>query len=494
MTPDPQRPSRPNLLLITTDMQRYDTVGPDAPEVLRTPHLDQLTREGAIFERAYAESPMCVPSRLSMMTGQSVATHGVIGNTPSSEIIGRQGTLPDLLRSAGYQTAGIGKMHFGPQRARHGFDETTIPDDYYRMMERQGDSGTQPMRHGIGQNEMYPARATVHESRTLTAWIAEECVKYIRYRRDPTVPFFLWCSFSKPHPPLDPPEPYYSMYDADEMPRPVRGDWSTPENCPPVFRVSQQRSGYDTIPESIYLAARAAYFGLITHIDYVIGRIFTALQDIGEYDSTMMMFTSDHGEYLGDHGASSTMFFHEVSARVPMILRLPKGSSPDIAGRRIDSLVTHADVLETFVTAAGSDAPPTDGRDLVAVARGEIESRPYIVGTTGLFPNRAPQPPYLAITDARYKYIWYPEGGVEQFFDLQSDPTELTDLSVDASVAEAKSELRRLLIADVRERRPEWLADGELAYYAPLDEPLSEVHRAGWPGYIGELSEQDTRH
>ena len=494
---DSSKSDRPNILLITTDQQRFDTVGRHAPELLRTPHLDLLGREGATFDRAYAESALCVPSRISIMTGRSVVSHGVIGNDPSSSVMGREDTLPSVMRGAGYQTVGVGKMHFTPERARHGFDEMILPADYYRWMDRQGETALRPMRHGVGQNEMYPTMATVPESLTLTSWIAEQCVEYIGHRRDPTVPFFMWTSFTKPHPPLDPPEPYYSMYDPQEVPGPVYGDWSVPEKVPPGFRYGQVRNGYDAVPESVYREAKAAYFGLITHVDYVIGRIFAALQNAGLLDDTLVLFASDHGEYLGDHGAASKAYFHDVSARVPMILRLPKSADPDISGVVVDNVVTHSDILETLATVAGVEAPEgTDGQDLVALARGELDDpRQYIVGTTGIsYIARTGFPPFLGITDGHHKYIWYPEGGIEQFFDLEADPKELTDLSEHHDFTEDKERLRGLLMQDLSKRAPQWLDGDQLPCVEPIGESDAYIRRQGWSGFTGEHGPTDTRH
>jgi len=484
----------PNILLITSDQQRFDTVGRHKPEILRTPHIDQLCREGAVFDRAYAESPLCVPSRVSIMTGRSAVSHGLIGNDPSTSVMGREDTLPSVLRGAGYQTVGVGKMHFVPERTRHGFDEMILPADYYRWMDRQGETALRPMRHGLGQNEMYPTMATVPEALTLTSWIAEQSVEYITQRRDPTVPFFMWTSFSKPHPPFDPPEPYYSMYSADEVPAPVYGDWSVPERVPPGFRYGQVRNGYDMVPESVYRAAKAAYF---TQIDYVIGRIFAALMSTNLYDDTLVLFASDHGEYLGDHGAASKTYFHDVSARVPMIIRLPKSADPDIAGVVVEDVVTHSDILQTMATLAGVQAPGgTDGQDLVALARGEIENpRPYIVGTTGIsYIARTGFPPFLGITDGHHKFLWYPEGGFEQFFDLRADPQELTDLSARSDSTQEKERLKGLLVEDLIQRKPEWLDDGKLPYVDPIGEPDSYIRRQGWPGFALEHGSSDTRH
>jgi arylsulfatase len=274
---------QPNILLITTDQQRSDTVGPEAPPFLMTPHVDLLTREGVRFSRAYAESPLCVPSRVSIMTGRSVFSHGMLTNGVTSEVIQRQSSLPSRLAAVGYQTVAIGKMHFGPQRARHGFDEMIVPDDYYFEMQRSGNP-VQPMRHGLGQNELYPGLATVPEPLTLTAWIADQAARFVLDRRDPTTPFFLWVSFSKPHPPLDPPEPYASMYRDAAIPAPVIGAWRSPEHCPPAFRKFQEKQAYDLLPAGVARLARAAYYGLVTQVDYNMGRVLSALQDLSGTD------------------------------------------------------------------------------------------------------------------------------------------------------------------------------------------------------------------
>jgi hypothetical protein len=177
--------------------------------------------------------------------------------TRIAQVMGEEETLPTHMRALGYQTAAIGKMHFTPQRRRHGFEEMVLPDDYYREVARSGEI-QQPMRHGLGQNELHPTMATVPESRTLTAWTADRCADYIRHRRDPAKPFLLWCSFSKPHPPLDPPEPYYSMYKDAPIPDPVVGGWADDAHAPAAFRHWRQCRGYDLMTKPQLRAARAA--------------------------------------------------------------------------------------------------------------------------------------------------------------------------------------------------------------------------------------------
>jgi len=376
--------NQPNILLVTTDQQRHDTCGPRAPSFMRTPHFDQLCREGVLFTSAYADCPVCIPSRVSIMTGKYVSSHQHTTG-PTSRVMGRDKTMPTYLHDLGYQTAAIGKMHFGPQRARHGFDEMILPDDYYRMMERSGNP-LQPMRHGLGQNELYPTLSTVPESMTLTSWTAEQCVEYIRERRDPTLPFFLWCSFSKPHPPLDPPEPYYSMYRNCPIPEPVFGDWSDDQHCPLPMKRSREEGSFDQISSEVIREARAAYYGLITQIDHNMGRVFAALQDKGLFNDTFIIYTSDHGEYLGDHHMGKKGFFHEPSAHVPFVVRLPKSWENRKNGEQISDVVTLADILPTVVAAAGgSCSDDVDGLNLAGLVRGELKNQRKYLEMIGPF-------------------------------------------------------------------------------------------------------------
>jgi len=481
---------QPNIILITTDQQRFDTTGPDGPAFMRTPHLDDLRRQGIHFSKAYSDCPLCVPARVTIMTGRHAFSHGMMTNGPTSKVIGREGTLPALLRELGYQTAAIGKMHFGPERARHGFDEMILPADYYNQMTRSGNP-LMPMRHGLGQNELYPTMATVPESMTLTNWIAEQCVQYIRERRDPTAPFFLWCSFTKPHPPLDPPEPYYSMYRNCDIPEPVFGDWSESDRCPEAFVRHRQAWSQDLVPAEVISEARAAYYGLITQIDYNMGRIFAALQDLDQFKETMFIYTSDHGEYLGDHHTGAKTFFHEPSAHVPFVMRLPQSWSDRCCGMVNDSLVCLADVLPTVLTAAGGTPPDgLDGQDLVALARGQAQPRDYIEAMT---PVERPNA-YAGITDGRWKYIYYPEGPSEQLFDLEEDPSELHDLAGEDAHKDKLAEMRAELIRRHEARGSGLVDNGRLVSRPSEGDGECDRRNNSWPGYHTEHYGVDVRH
>ena len=464
---------QPNIVLITTDQQRFDAAGAAAPDFLRTPHIDILESEGTRFTRAYSECPICVPARVTLMTGKSALEHRMMRNGRTTTVMGRDGTLPSVMRAAGYQTIAIGKMHFGPQRARHGFDEMILPDDYYREIRRSG-ARLQPMRHGLGQLSLYPTLSTVPESMTLTNWTVDQSVSFILNRRDPTAPFFLWCSFSKPHPPLDPPEPYYSMYADAPIPSPVSGSWAEGTDVPASFDRIRARRGMDRMDDGTLRRARMAYYGLVTQIDYNLGRLYAALQEAGLWDDTLILYTSDHGEYLGDHGTAGKIFFHDPSARVPLIVRPPLGW--DIArGTEVSKPVTLADVMPSLSAFAvhGADAVHPDASGQSSDSPGE-----GITGCSGhnLLPWLARPPEgtgyatgvgayetpcdYVAITDGHWKYIYYPEGAMEQLFNLDEDPDETTNRIRNTEVTDAATRLRTELVR-IHRRHDSGMLEGD---------------------------------
>lgn len=488
--------AQPNLLLISTDQQRFDTIRPFAPDFLQVPHLEFLQDQGVTFERAYAETPICVPMRANLLSGTSGFEHGLTYNGPTTDVLDRSTTLPARLRRAGYGTAAIGKMHFNPQRARHGFDETIIPEDYYRWMRESG-SLHQPMRHGVGQNELYPALSTVPAELSLTSWIAEESVRYIRDRRDPTAPFFLWTSFSKPHPPLDPPEPYASMYNSMTPPTPLHSAWSISPDAPEAFQRQRDRGAFDRMPEAALEQARRAYLGIITHIDHVIGRILAALQDTDLLKSTTIIFTSDHGEFLGDHATGNKVMWHEGSARVPLIVRpAPALDREWLAATSCSSLVSHVDITRTLLDQAGAETDATEGENLLDVAKDDTTDRVHLFGTAAERPGGHGEPTllHLAVHDGRWKYIWYPEGPAEQLFDLVEDPDELINRANCPDAADIRAQLHEELRAYTKQRASQWLDGDKLPRIPARGDSRAHRRLTWWPGYHTEFHDQDVRH
>ena len=317
---------RPNVLLITTDQQRGDCLGldPDGPDCLQTPNLDWIGRSGTHFRRGYAECPSCIPARRGLMTGTAPAANGAVGYRGAQW--DPPHTLAGELSTAGYQTEMIGKLHLNPPRKRYGFNHIQLADatrgnnnDYVAWLQqyhRRNDLDP-GMAHGVSANGWVGRPHHLPEEQMHTFWCIDRALDFLR-KRDPTAPFFLNISFIDPHPPLTPPLHYYQRYIERELPPPVVGDWA------PEFEGTQK--GLDPNAWEICLdnydmqCARAAYYGMINFIDDQIGRL---IQSAGGLRDCFVIFTSDHGEMLGDHNLYRKTWPYEASARVPFLMRAP---------------------------------------------------------------------------------------------------------------------------------------------------------------------------
>lgn len=462
-------PERPNIVLITTDQQRGDCTGVDGHPLLETPHLDQLANEGVYFPRAYSPCPVCVPARMIMMTGQSPHNVGYFSN--SSQTLQQTETLPRLLGRLGYQTQLIGKAHFSPQRARLGFDHTIINesgryrdgDDYHRWLMTTPYTGLERAT-SIGNNDVFARRSVVPETHHVNTWTANECVAFLE-RRDPTCPFFLWMSFSRPHSQYDPPAPYDAWYDRDEIPPPLGvpdGDF-----LPPQLQESPARYDWDRLSPRQIAKARQHYFGQITHIDHQIGRFLSALRWQGLADDTLVLFTSDHGDMMGDFGLFFKSHFFEGSGRIPMILRPPRSWEGTVPAQRFAQPVSLIDLLPTLVSAGGGDVPDhVDGVSLLPALCGEdpIQGRIFH-GEIGGEAQR-----HHCLTDGRMKYMWFRLGGREYLFDLAEDPHELDNMANDEALVRP---WRQRLIDLLAERHDPAVTDGALqpTPHEPTREP-----------------------
>ena len=196
----PGMSEQPNILFITTDQQRFDTIAALGYDHMITPQLDWLCDEGIAFTRAYSSSPVCVPARATIMTGLHGDSTGCTSNKRDLKPLANHPTLPQLLTKAGYQTRAQGKMHFRPSRCHYGFEQMELEADYYRHMSKQGINVS---RHGLALNQIAPGRASVPHGQSATEWVADRSIDFLE-TRDPTRPFFLWTSFEEPHPPFNP--------------------------------------------------------------------------------------------------------------------------------------------------------------------------------------------------------------------------------------------------------------------------------------------------
>ncbi len=402
----------------------------NSPHPVMTPHMDQLAREGVRFDSAYSDCPMCIPARKTIMTGRCAYTHGIAKNAAVPMPEEPQLTLPGKLTAAGYQTHAAGKMHFHPSRARSGFERMRLhPDDYVNWLERTPYAGKY-RGHGLGGNEVYPTYAAMPAEYTHTHWIVEESIDFLR-QRDSDNPFFLWTCFEAPHTPYDPPESFVRLYDGIPIPSPASADWSEGEEVPPWVKIMRWLHNSDLHPDHVVQAARKHYYASITHVDYELGRLFGELKMQGLWDNTIILFTSDHGDMLGDHGLFQKSCFYEPSARVPFLLRLPEhlreGHKP---GSIIHNAVQLADIYPTLLGLAGCSpdaigVPERDGVNLMRLLEEPLQRR-WIFGYSNVQDGL-----YMA-TDGEWKYLYYVCGGLEQLFNVKNDPNELINLVKDS--------------------------------------------------------------
>lgn len=458
--------NQPNFLLITTDQQRFDTIGAAGNQSIWTPHLDWLCDNGIRFSRAYADCPVCAPSRATIMTGLYASSHGQLNNSGLSPMA-QFPTLPGILTQNGYQTRAEGKMHFNPTRANYGFEHMRILPDYYREMARLG--GPQPKEHGVGENEMAPVFATTDETRSVTHWTAEKSIDFLE-TRDTTRPFFLWTSFSKPHPPFDAPRSFWEIYDGLEMPDPVYGDWSREvADVPPGFFGSTRNlNSVDRFSLAQLRLIRRAYYACISQIDYNLGLLFARMREMELLENTWIIFTSDHGEMLGDHHLGAKSLFFEGSAHVPLLVR-PPGSAFGAdarAGSVDDRLACLADLLPTILGQANIELPPTDGLDLMGEAR-----REQLIGHCNA---------YHAVIREHWKYHFCENGGHELLFETATDPMETHNRLCDAP--EMAAQCRETLAASLAARDNPASQNGKLV--ATSEVPDERAQRArSWPGF-----------
>ena len=378
--------------------------------------------------------------------------------TVRSAIPESRDTLVKRLRSGGYRTAAFGKMHFWPVYADYGFDHMELAeqdgpgwqiDDYHAKYLKglglvdQWDLWDQqePFRKQAPHTywDTYGAAASrLPEEHYHTTWIADRTIAWLE-DLPPSEPFFAWTSFIKPHHPFDPPKPFDTLYDPNEVPLPPRDDlW---RSKPLLAELGDPRLGYfDTrsMSEDDLRRVIAMYYGLITHIDHHLGRILETLDHLGLAETTTVIFTSDHGDYLGQFGLflKHPNIPYDALAHVPLIIRSP-GEMSRVAGRRSSALVSTMDVLPTALAGAGIEPPAyVQGRDLTPVL--DDPSRPL---SEPVFIETAS---YRAVRTERYKYIYSGATGTDELYDVVEDPQETDDLA--RRLPAVAEEHRRLLL------------------------------------------------
>ena len=478
----------PDVLLIMPDQMRGDCLSIVGHPVVRTPHLDELAQEGALFRRAYTTVPSCIPARHALLTGLFPQTSGVVGfkGRPISSP-----TLPQMLRDAGYMTVLVGReMHQLPKGEPYGYQRqilgsTYVANDDYDKFLKQAAPDSGGIRNvvatlGISNNgweaNPWPLADELHP----TAWIVRQARKVVGDAPNEK-PLFLTTSFYAPHPPLFPPRKYFDEYLKMKLPPPARGDWVDWKTVPPPKKLS---AAHRVLLEGKLLGeAQAGYFGLITHLDEQIAPLIKEFKERSRRSKRpwVIVVVTDHGELLGDHGFFRKCEPYEGSANIPFII----AASPELGfqpGLRCYQPVCLEDVMPTLLDLAGVGAPPPlDGVDLVPVLRGgktQIREWLHFEHATCYSKEQA----FHALTDGHYKYIWRPADGSEQLFNLDEDLREEHDLSK-AAADRAILEQWRARLVNRLVGRPEGFSDGKRLVAGRTYPPLQEAPKHNSQGH-----------
>jgi arylsulfatase A-like enzyme len=490
-----------NVLFVMCDQLRFDYLSCYGARHIATPNIDRLAARGTRFDRAFTVAPVCGPARMSLYTGRYTLSHGATWNFVPLPVGER--TLGDYLRPAGLRTAVVGKTHHEPDRDGMrwlGLDPTegvgrSIGEGGFEPYAR--DDGIHPegkvARHAAynaflraqGYSEANPwhdhANAALDESGALasgwllrnahrparipdalseTAWTVDRSIAFMREQGER--PWCLHTSFIKPHWPYIVSAPYHDRYGREDAPRPIRSA-AERDATNPIFR------GFQAHPESVTFSrdeARLnvipAYMGLVAQIDDHLGRLLDYLDASGRSQDTLIVFTADHGDYLGDHWQGEKEFMYEQGVRVPLIVVDPSPAA--CRGAASDALVEGVDVVPTILDALGIEIPThiVEGRSLRPLLEGRTEwdreaafaELDYAIYPTaralGLGPREARM---VMVRTARWKLVHFGAAFAPQLFDLRDDPEELVDRGEDPGAKSVRDELYHRFFDWLRARR-----------------------------------------
>ncbi len=469
----------PNVLWIMADQLRFDYLSCYGHPHLHTPHIDALAERGVQFTNTYVQSPVCGPSRMSAYTGRYMRSHGSTWNRVPLRV--GEPTMGDHLREGGAQAVLIGKTHMAPdltgmerlgidpkseigkRQVQCGFDaferddglhpsskaqNWSAYDDYLVAQGYKSDNPWEDFANsGVDENGKLCSawllknsrlKANVPEEHSETAYLTNRAIDFMDGAKDADAPWVCHLSYIKPHWPYIVPAPYHDMYGPEHIVDPIRSDaeWETDH---PFMRASlndriSRTFSRDHVREHVI----PAYMGLIKQLDDNMGRLFAWMDEKGLTENTIIAFCSDHGDYLGDHWMGEKDFYHDVAAKVPLIIADPRAEADKTRGSVSDALVEMIDLAPTFMKAVGAPDKPhiVEGRDLTPILHGtDGFARQYVISEYDYCSFSMVKALNITqenarttmIYDGRWKYIRC-EGFDPVMFDLESDPQELVDI------------------------------------------------------------------
>ncbi len=414
----------PNILLILSDQHNPHAAGFAGSAHVDTPSLDKLAQSGVVFDAAYCQSPLCVPSRISLWTGQY--PHRCSAWDNRSMIDPARPTLPGWLAQNGYVTAGVGKMHFRGEEQMHGFQHRPYGDlvDTPVLIHQPDPPDTVDGRaesHAAGRFP-FAGVSAVPESLHLDTVVTTESLAWLLDFADehPDQPWFFCASYYRPHFPLTAPGRFIRKYQRRDVPLPP-----LPSNFPDELHAHDRYIVDDfnllRFSDDERRAALRAYYGLVDYVDQLIGRLLDGLRAAGLLDNTLVVYTADHGEMAGEHGLWWKRTYYDASAGVPLIV-----SGPGISGgKHITMPVELVDLFPTFCEWARVEPPPgLAGESLLPLLRGEARRKRCAISE---LLGEKPQNRFRMVRDERWKYVEFPISP-PRLFDLLNDPGERRNL------------------------------------------------------------------
>jgi len=468
-----ERKTKPNILIIYPDQHRIDCLGAYGNQQVKTPHIDNLAKDGVRFENSFCTFSMCTPSRYSLISGLYAHEHRGWNNL--STLPPEVETFPAILKRSGYRTKAVGKMHYTPTYLDVGFEEMVLAeqglgrwdDDYHRELRRldlvdRNELEDQEVEYRKQARREYwencgALPSNLPEKYHSTTWIGDRAVETVEQWGDSGN--LLLVGFIKPHHPFDPPEPWSSMYDPEKIS--LLPGWT--EEC--LLRdLAYYQNGYQgffphkDLTEQTIRRVTAYYYATISQVDYQVGRIIDVLKRRGIYDNTLIIFTSDHGEYLGyHHMLTKGNYMYEPLMKVPLIIKYPGGKQ---GGTVSQAMVSTVDIAPTVLRQAGYEPPCwMKGIDLAQ----DTEGREIVFASAG-------RDKHMARTRT-HKLILVGENKQSLFFNLLEDPFELKNLYDKVP----KKEIQKYVVAI-----EEWLGPGELPPVY-LDENAPQIRMPNVP-------------
>lgn len=437
----------PNILVIMVDELATQCLPCYGHPVVRAPNIEGLASRGVVFDAAYCNSPLCTPSRASFMSGQLCPDIDAYDN--AAEFCASVPTIAHFMRSVGYDTTLCGKMHFiGPDQL-HGFQERLTTDIYPANFSWTADWSqpvTSPSPSGASVRPVLEAgpckRSMQMDFDEEVAFKAQQKIYDLARRPDDANPFFLVTSFTHPHPPFSAPQKFWDLYGHDEIDMPTVGRIA-PEDLDPASQYlyfGHRRNRYD-IDDDAVRRTRRAYYGMISYVDSLIGKVLNTLNETGLDDNTVIIFASDHGEMLGERGMWYKMTMYEWSVRVPLIV-----CGPGLSAGRRDQVVSLADLAPSFVEIGGGDPDdipvPLAGKSLWKITtEGQDASWPN-TAISDYSAGAAPGPIRMVRKD-KWKFVDV-FGYKPLLFDMDADKDELTNLADDTAHAKTLEMLRKV--------------------------------------------------